>query len=143
MAIRVDATNTTTTLNGTRITDFQEGDFIDIAYTNPRTAKTYGIRGNVAVSNREDGLRATITITLLRYSANDTFLNTLQNSEIAQLINGSIKTPYERDGVSGIETYTIENATMGTPPSNTKNNTDTPNYSIAYVLDVTRLPRFV
>lgn len=120
-AITIPASGTTLTLNGTRIGDLAEGDAIVIAPVNDATNKTLGINGGVAIKDRLDSGVADVTIRVLKFSDSDIFLNGALNQGAPVVFNGSVKRNFIRDGVDGVETYTLENGSITTKPTNTIN----------------------
>ena len=122
-AIVADTVNSTLIFAGRTITDTPEGDIFTISYANDASSQTQGSNGGVVAKSRADKFAATLTIRVLKYTADDAFLNNLVNSDLS-LNQGSLKTNFTRDGISGTETYDIQNGTIQTRGDGTVNNTD-------------------
>jgi hypothetical protein len=122
--IRIPAEGTTAIFNGTRLNDFAAGDAIQIAFANPATAKTIGINNSTSIKNRIDANVADITVRVLRFTDTDIFLQGLINENAPVVIDGSVKRNFIRDGVDGVETYTIESGSITTQPTAMANNQD-------------------
>ena len=121
--IVVDTENSTLTFAGRTIEDTPEGDVFTIAYANDVSSQTQGVNGGVVAKGRADKYAATLTIRVLKYSADDAFLNNLVNKTL-EFNQGSLKTNFTRDGIDGTETYDIQNGTIQSRGDNTVNNTD-------------------
>jgi hypothetical protein len=123
-AITLAADATTLVLNGTAITDFAEGDTITIAPVNPATSHQNAIGGGVNINERSDKGVADVTVRVQKFSDSDSFLNNISRQSPPIVINGSAKTAYNKDGIDGEESYIMENGSITTQPTNTKNSTD-------------------
>lgn len=123
-AIVLDTTNSTLTLNGRSIEDTPEGDVFTISYQGDASAQTQGLNGGVVVKSNAGKYTAVLTVRVLKDSADDAFFNNLVNQETVEIVNGSLKTNFTRDGVDGTDTYTISNGSVQTRGDNTINNTD-------------------
>ena len=122
--ITMAAESTSLILNGTAITDFAEGDVVELNPVNPLTGRINSSNGGVNVNKRIDGGVHDLIVRVQKYSASDVFLNSAINQEAPTVFNGSVKEDFTRDGVAGAESYILENGTITTRPSNVKNNTD-------------------
>jgi len=130
-----DAVGSTFTLNGRRFTDFIEGDKIAIDFPNDATKKTRGQDGNYSMKKTANADEMNMTISLLKASGDDSFLNGLLNQELAIELEGSLQTPFKRDGSDGIEDYSLVGGgiTTRTPSSlNTVDGDDTFDYVINF-----------
>ncbi len=128
-----DVGNSTLTLNGRAIEDSPEGDVFVIAFGNDATKQTQGVNGGKVIKktvNKDDGL---LTVNVLKYSSDDTFLNNIVIAGDVTVIDGSLKTNFTRDNVDGVETYAITAATIQSRGDATVNNTDGDDIS-TYVL---------
>ncbi len=123
-AINYNVESTTLTLNGTVFTDFIKGDNIIVTPLNDFSSHIDGSNGGVGLFKRTDGNVHTVEFRLLRNSDNDIFMNTQINKSDLVVFNGSISQNYTRDGISGVETFIIENGTITTRPTFTYNDED-------------------
>lgn len=130
---QINANAASVVFNGTAITDFLEGDFIEVNPVNPLTSHTNGSGGLVNINKRVDSDVHDVILRVLRYSQSDIFLNNLINAEDITLINGSIKEAYVQDGADAVENWILENGSITTRPSNVKNNQDG-NNSVEYTI---------
>jgi len=123
--ITVDTKNSTLTLDGRTIEDSPEGDVFTIAWGNDITKQTQGTNGGKVIKeqiNKDDGL---LTIRLLKYSADDAFLQNQINSATGVVVfDGSLKTNFTRDNVDGVETITLSGGSLVNRSDLTVNNTD-------------------
>jgi len=125
MAVLAFATDSTSLiLNGTAITDFIEGDFVELNPVNPLTSHVNASAGGVNINKRVDSGVHDLIVRVQRYSAGDVFLNSAMNQESPVVFNGSVKEDFIRDGVAGAESYILENGSLTTRPGNVKNNQD-------------------
>lgn len=139
--IVVDTINSTLTLAGRTIEDTPQGDVFTIAYANDVTSKTRGVNGGVVGKKRSDAFDGTLVVRVLKYSADDAFLNNLVNRDLSSFENGSLKTNFTRDDIDGTETYDLQNATIISRGDSTVNNTDGEDI-VEYTIDAT-MPRSV
>jgi hypothetical protein len=123
-AITLAADSTTLILNGTAITDLVEGDTITLAPVNPATSHVNAIGGGVSINERSDRGVYDVTIRVQRFSGSDSFMNNLLRQSPPVLINGSAKENFIRDGIGGVESWVLENGSITTQPTGTKNSTD-------------------
>ncbi len=122
--IVLSADNTTLTLNGTLLTSLAEGDFITLTPVNPATSHINSSNGGVNINKRVDSDVHDVVIRVQRASEDDSFLNGLERQDVPEVINGSCKTNFVRDGVDGVESWTLQNGSFTTKPTLTQNNTD-------------------
>jgi hypothetical protein len=122
--ITLAADSTTLILNGTAITDLVEGDTIVLAPVNPSTSHVNAIGGGVNINERSDKGVYDVTINVQRFSESDVLLNSWNRQSPPELINGSAKEDYTRDGTDGVESWVLENGSITTQPTATKNSTD-------------------
>jgi len=122
--IVMDADSTTVVLNGFPIVDFAEGDVVELRPVNDHTSHVNAANGGVNIKRRVDCGVSDLILRVQKYSPSDQFLNSAINSESPVVFNGSAKESFKRDGVDGVETYTLENGSITTQPGNVKNNTD-------------------
>jgi len=116
--------NTTLTLNGTLLTSLAEGDFITITPVNPATSHVNSGNGGVNINKRVDADVHDLVVRVQRNSEDDSFLNGVERQETPEVLNGSCKTNFNRDGVDGVESWTLQNGSITTKPTLTNNNTD-------------------
>lgn len=118
------ADSTSLILNGFGITDFGEGDYLTMTPVNDFTSHVNGVDGSVNINSRNDGRVYDLVVRVQKMSASDVYLNSQANQADPVVFNGSIKEDFTRDGVAGVESYLLENASISKLPTNTKNNTD-------------------
>jgi hypothetical protein len=128
-----NADSTTLILNGTAITDFVAGDYITLAPVNAVTSRVRGSNGATVIKKRTDANEYDITINVLKYSDSDVFLNNLMNGESPNVVQGSIKENYKKNGDDFVASWVVENGSITTPPTDTQNNQDG-NAVMAYVI---------
>lgn len=122
--ITLAADSSTLVLNGTAILDFEEGDIITLTPVNPLTAHVNSVNEGVTINKRSDAGVYDLTVRVQRLSASDVFLNNALRQESPVLFNGSLKESYTRDGTAGVESWILENGSITTQPTNTKNTTE-------------------
>lgn len=122
--ITMAADSTSLILNGTAITDFAEGDIVELNPVNDRTSHVNASNGGVNINQRNDGGVHDLVVRVQKFSASDVFLNSAMNQAEPVVFNGSVKEDFIRDGSAGTESYTLESGSFTTRPSNVKNNTD-------------------
>jgi len=122
--ITMQADSTSLVLNGFPIVDFGEGDFIELNPVNPDTSRINSDNGGVNIAKRLDGGVHDLVVRVQKNSNSDVFLNQQMNLAAPAVFNGSVKENFTRDGADGVESYTLENGSFTTKPSNVKNNTD-------------------
>jgi hypothetical protein len=116
--------STTLILNGQAITDFIDGDIIELSPVNPETTRTYGANRAVNIQQRADKDVYTLKFRVIRNSDSDIWLNTQLNAEKPVVFDGSIKEIYYKDGQEFVEAFEIEAGSFTDKPTYTKNNTD-------------------
>jgi len=122
--ITLAADSTTLTLNGTTILDFAEGDFLTLTPANALTSHTNSANGGVNINKRIDGDVYDLLFRIQKFSDSDVFMNSAINQEVPVLFNGSAKDNFTKDGTDGVETWTLQNGSITTRPTETKNNQD-------------------
>ena len=122
--ITLAADSTTLVLNGTAINDFSEGDTITFSPVNPASSHVNSTNGGVSINERSDKGVYDVTVRVQKMSDSDVFLNSASKSSPTTLINGSAKENYTRDGSDFVESWLLENGSITTQPTNTKNSTD-------------------
>ena len=123
----------TLTLNDETITDFTAGDYITLEPMNEATQQIYASGGSMSESKHVASDVYTLTFNIMRYSDSDNFMQQLLNQSEIQIINGSIKETYEKDGKELVATYDMLNGTFTTRPSFSHNNEDG-NAEVAYTI---------
>ncbi len=122
--ITLAADSVSLVLNGFPIVDFAEGDVVELNPANPLTSHINAANGGVNINARNDGGVHDLIIRVQKASGSDVFLNSAINQAAPVVFNGSVKEDFVRDGIDGSESYTLENGSHTTRPSNVKNNTD-------------------
>lgn len=122
--ITLAADSTTLVLNGTAITDFVAGDTITMTPVNPVTSHVNSTNGGVNINKRSDAGVYDVVMRVQRMSGSDSFLNNALRQNDAVVFNGSMKESYNRDGTDGVESWILENGSITTQPTITKNDTD-------------------
>lgn len=122
--IVLNADSTTLVLNGRAITSFVAGDILTLTPANPATSHVNSSNGGVNINKRTDADVYDLLMRVQRYSEDDVFLNSALNSNPLTVFNGSVKENYQRDGGQGVESWTLENGSITTQPTVTKNDQD-------------------
>lgn len=122
--ITMEAQSTSLVLNGTPITDFAEGDIVELNPVNPLTAHVNAANGGVNINKRNDAGVHDLIVRVQKMSASDIFLNSASNQQAPVVFDGSVKEDFLRDGVSAAESYILESGSFTTRPANVKNTTD-------------------
>lgn len=122
--ITMSADSVSLVLNGFPITDFAEGDIVELNPINDLTSQINGANGAVNINKRNDGGVHDLIIRVQKMSGSDVFLNSAINQEEPVVFNGSLKEDFIRDGTAGAESFILENGSITTRPGNTKSNTD-------------------
>lgn len=124
MAIIVYAVDSTTlTLNGNVFNDLIAGDTLELAPVNPATSRVNSANG-VSVSGRADSSVHTLTVRVQKNTPNDIFLNSARGGRMPTMLNGSLKENFLRDGIEGVDSWTLEAGSITTQPTSTRNNQD-------------------
>jgi hypothetical protein len=122
--ITLAADSTTLVLNGTAITDLVAGDVLTLAPANPSTAHVNSTNGGVNIQERSDRGVYDLTVRVQRFSESDVFLNNANRQSPPVVFSGSVKENYTRDGTEGVESWIMENGSITTQPTSTKNDQD-------------------
>lgn len=122
--ITLDADSTTLVLNGHAFTSFGVGDIITMTPVNPHSSQVNSSDGGVTINRRSDGNVYDMAVSVQKYSDDDVFLNSIINAESQEIIEGSMKEDFNRDGTDGQESWTLEGGSITTKPTDTKNDTD-------------------
>lgn len=122
--IALAADSTTLILNGRAITSFIAGDILTMTPGAEHSSQVNGSEGGVSINRRSDADTYTLLMRIQRYSDDDVFLNEALGQSVPVIFNGSIKEDFQRDGESFKESWTLENGSMTTQPTMTKNDTD-------------------
>ena len=122
--ITIGTDSTTLVLNGYPFKSFVAGDIMTLAPVNPLTSHVNSTNGGVSIQGRSDGGVHDLTLRVERYSDDDIFLNSAINGAGITVFNGSMKGNFNKDGVDGIETFSLESGSITTRPTSTKNDQD-------------------
>lgn len=122
--IVMPADSTTVVLNGYLFTALAEGDESTLTPVNPATSHVNSSNGGVNINKRIDADVHDFVIRVQRNSEDDAFLNGIERQDTPVVINGTCKTNFIRNGVDGVESYTLQNGSITTKPTQTNNNTD-------------------
>ena len=128
------AGSTTLILNDEVISDFINGDIIELAPVNPDTARTYGSNRSVNIQQRSDREVYTLKFRVMRDSDSDISLNTKMNGDKPVIFNGSIKELFIKDGDEFTESFELEAGSYTDKPTHTKNNQDG-NAQVEYTIE--------
>lgn len=126
--------STTLTLNGHVFNNLIMGDTIEIAPVNPSSARVNSANG-VSISKRADGDVHNITIRCEKNSDDDVFLNSARNQTSPEVLDGSLKSNFNKDGADGVDNWSLEGGSVTTQPTEVFNNQDG-NASMEYVVEV-------
>lgn len=130
--VSLSSNSTTVILNATAIDNLVDGDTITITPANPATEQTTG-SGAVNIQERADKDIHDVVLKVVKYSNSDTILNGFRNASPLQVIQGSIKETYIKDGTELTTTYTCEQGSITVQPTETRNN-QTGNNSMEYTI---------
>lgn len=122
--INLPADATTLVINGQAIVNMAEGDIVTIEPVNEATSRINGIGGSININERSDKDVHNVTVRVLKYSESDAFLNNIRRQSPPPVINGSVKTAFNRDGSEAEESWLLEGGSITTQPTDTKNSTD-------------------
>lgn len=128
------AGSTTLILNDEVISDFINGDIIELAPVNPDTARTYGSNRSVNIQQRSDREVYILKFRVMRDSDSDISLNTKMNEDKPVIFNGSIKELFIKDGDEFTESFELEAGSYTDKPTHTKNNQDG-NAQVEYTIE--------
>lgn len=141
-AVTLDADSTTLVLNGRAITAFVAGDIITMTPNADHSSQVMSTDGGITINKRADGDSYAMLMRIQRYSDDDVFLNTALNQSRPVLFNGSLKESFQRDGQDFVESWSLENGSLTTNPTVTKNNTDG-NGLMEYTINFRRCKRSI
>jgi len=122
--ITLAADSTTLTLNGYIFTSFSAGDIFSLVPVNPLTSHVNSSDGGTTINARSDGRVYDLTVRVQRMSDDDIFLNSAVNGEGVTLLEGSAKENFVKNGIDGVETFTLSGGSVMTPTSAAKNDQD-------------------
>ena len=141
-AIRIHTGGLSFILNGSSITDFIEGDYIELNLVNALTDRLNGAGNSVTITDRVDGNVCSVVFRIVRYSKNDTLLSAAYNKASIEVFNGSMKESYHVDDEEALENWTLELGTFTTPPTHRKNN-QTGEYTVEYTIEFRNAKRVI
>lgn len=121
--ITVPADSSTLTLNGRVIQAYEAGDVYTLTPANPSTAHTNSSDGGVTIHERVDRGVHDLTVRVQKFSDDDIFLNGLRNAP-AEVIDGSLKEVFSKDGAEGVDTHELATGSVTTQPTPVKSDTD-------------------
>ena len=122
--IALQADSTTLVLNGTILNDLAEGDSITFTSANPLTGHVNSSGNGVTIKKRLDGGVTDMVVRVQKYSDSDVFLNSAKESGLPVVFNGSAKENYTKDGTDFVCTLQLNNGSITTQPTDTRNNQD-------------------
>ena len=137
--IQLLADSTTLVLNGRLFNDFIDGDALVLSAPNELASRNRSVRG-LNIQKRSDSDVKDLTFTLPKYSDDEIWMNSQLNSRVPVVFKGSVKENYIKDGVEFVTTYTLEDGTITTQPTDTRNNTDG-NQEMAYTIQFNKAIR--
>ena len=123
-AIVIDNINRTLKIGGYVFTSLYAGDAITVTFPNDNTAYTVGVNDTVLAKKMANADVCEFTINVVKYSRDDSFLNTEAEREYPQFLQGSLQTNFTRDGVDGVEVLDLTNITIKKKPDVTYNTVD-------------------
>jgi hypothetical protein len=115
--------STTLTLNGRVFNNLIAGDTLEIAPVNPATARVNSANG-VSISGRADASVHTLTVRVQKNTPDDAFLNSSRNTDTPVVFEGSLKENFNRDGMAGVDSWSLEGGSITTQPTSVRNNQD-------------------
>lgn len=124
VAIVSDPSNTTLTINGHIFRSFHSGDILELAPENDFSSHVDGTDESVSIQKSSVSDVYTLTIRVLKQSGDDVFLNSRLNTIPMEILNGSLKTNFTKDGIDGVDTWTLRNGSITKRPTNTVNDTE-------------------
>ena len=137
--IQLLADSTTQVLNGHLFNDFIDGDTLSLTPVNDLTSRNRSTRG-LNIQKRSDSDVKDLVFTVPKYSDDDIYMNSQMNSQIPVVFEGSVKENYIKDGVEFVTTYTLEDGTITTQPTDQRNNVDG-NQEMQYTIQFNRAIR--
>lgn len=120
--ISFNADATTLILNGKAISDFPEGDFLELNGVNPLTHRTNGANDSVNITKRIDSEVADLVLRVMRYSDADIWLTNQRDSDEIVVLSGSIKESFIRDGQKLSESFELVGGSFTDPVNHKKSN---------------------
>lgn len=130
--ITLAAESTTLVLNGRAYEDVVDGDTLTLTPVNPTTEQTTSKKG-VNIQGRSDKDVMDLVVRVAKYSDDDNALNTARNATPPTVLAGTCKETYLKDGTEITTTYVLEQGSLTTPPSDTRNN-QTGNNMLEYTI---------
>lgn len=137
--IQLLADSTTLVLNGRLFNDFIDGDALVLSSPNELASRNRSTRG-INIQKRSDANVKDLTFTLPKYSDDEIWMNSQLNKDIPVVFKGSVKENYIKDGLEFVTTYTLEDGTITTQPTDTRNNVDG-NQEMAYTIQFNKAIR--
>lgn len=141
-AIVVDNINRTLKISGHVFTSLYAGDAITVTFPNDNTAYTVGINDTVLAKKLASADVCEFTVNVVKYTQDDSWLNTEAEREYPQFLQGSLQTNFNRDGVDGVEVLDLTNITVKKKPDVTYNTTDGEE-TMAYTLQARKGKRLI
>lgn len=124
MKIIIKAESTTLILNNTIISDFLNGDTLELAPLNQNTSRVYGSNRSVNVQQRADREVHTLKMRIMKHSDTDTFLQNYLNLSTPLFLDGSLKEIVIKDGSEKVSSWILEAGSITAQPTDIKNNQD-------------------
>tara|TARA_R100000655_G_scaffold15789_3_gene34811 strand:+ start:13758 stop:14183 length:426 start_codon:yes stop_codon:yes gene_type:complete len=137
--IQLLADSTTLVLNGRLFNDFIDGDALVLSSPNELASRNRSTRG-INIQKRSDSNVKDLTFTVPKYSDDDIYMNSQINKDIPVIFKGSVKENYIKDGLEFVTTYTLEDGTITTQPTDTRNNVDG-NQDMSYTIQFNKAIR--
>lgn len=137
--IQLLADSTTLLLNGKICNDLIDGDALVLSSPNELTSRNRSTRG-INIQKRSDANVKDLTFTVPKYSDFDIWMNSQLNKDKPVVFKGSVKENYIKDGIEFVTTYTLEDGTITTQPTDTRNNVDG-NQEMAYTIQFNKAIR--
>ena len=131
--------STTLVLNTRLFNDFIDGDALTLTPVNDLASRNRSVRG-VNIQKRSDSGVMDLAFTIPKYSDDDIYMTSQINQDLPVLFSGSVKENYVKDGVEFVTTYTLEDGTITTQPTDTRNNTDG-NQDMVYTIQFNKATR--
>lgn len=121
VAIVRDLSSVTLVLNGHIFTSFHGGDVLELAPENDFSSHVDGTDDSVSIQKSSNSDVYTLTVRILKQSDDDVFLNSRLNTVPMEIISGSLKENFTKDGIDGVDTWTLTNGSITKRPTNTIN----------------------
>ena len=120
--IQMISDTTTLRLNGHLFNDLAEGVAVEFESPNAATSRVNGASSNaVNIAPRSDRNVRVLKIRVQKGGADDVFLNSALNQSAPVVFNGSTRDDYRRDGSAFSDAYTLENGSITTQPTDSRN----------------------